>query len=227
MFGRVGMGSLAQVGGHRTHGTPTAGAASAGAAAPVLRGLQGLMVRRQSSRKSVEGNSSPAGGRLFRRLAALWHRLLGWESTASAARSAASIPSPDQAESDAVIGRWVARWIPRRPAPGGVQCYWVWRGVETRDSVFPGNQDAPPRVKDAPHFYLNGSRIYRDWGYPDGPSSVPFMEVRRRRIYPAEALLADTESRVLYDITGVPVRQGGYETRIRRNPRFGTPDDPP
>ena len=78
---------------------------------------------------------------------------------------------------------WVERWQPTRRSP---RRDWLWvRPVDGELLVFPGSRDRP-RPHGGAHYRLNGNMAYRTLSHPEGPSSVPWLVIRRRRVYPAE-----------------------------------------
>lgn len=76
---------------------------------------------------------------------------------------------------------WVERWHPRHRRRD-----WLWvRRLDHELLVYPGSEDRPRNVGDA-YYRLNGNLAYRELGHPEGPSSIPWLVVRRGRVYPAE-----------------------------------------
>ena len=65
--------------------------------------------------------------------------------------------------------------------------------------LIPGGSDGP-RHSAAPMFYVNGSRVYRDEGHPDGPSSVPYYVITRRSVRPAEGHPGGADDRIHWEI---------------------------
>lgn len=152
----------------------------------------------------------------------LWrHRFLGWHTDLPASAT----PS-DLNRAVTIDRRWVARWLPRRGV-AGPRCLWVWRDIGELAYAYPGDPHRPPPTRTRPFFCINGYKVYRDWCHPDGPSSVPCLVIRRRRAYPSEGMLEADRGRALYDVTGVPVEPKQSLARIRINPEFRGPAEPP
>jgi hypothetical protein len=59
----------------------------------------------------------------------------------------------------------------------------------------------PSRTPSSPAiYYVNGDRVYRDSGHPDGPSSVPYMRLTRRWVFPGEGYAAASTDRPVYEV---------------------------
>jgi hypothetical protein len=108
---------------------------------------------------------------------------------------------------------WTERWV-RRSGAGKHICYWVRRPVEGPAEVYIGRRDGPPVRQGPPHFHVNGNNVYRDWGHPEGPSSVPALLIRGRRVYAGEGAPAGATNVAEYLIE--PWSQSGRGVRIRR-----------
>lgn len=125
--------------------------------------------------------------------------------------------------------RWLARLVPTSAHPLGrrrAPQYWV-RGSDTIQwQAFTGSDGPPRSVTDRAVFYFNGDRVHRDYGHDDGPSSVPYYEVRHGRLYPAEGYPSGPSTRAHYVISPWP-RPTARQTKIKPNPRHGELDDPP
>ena len=81
---------------------------------------------------------------------------------------------------------WVQVWTATTGNPDGRRLrYWVRAGGDGLLRLFPG-VTGPPADYDNPHFYVNGGRVFRDEGHPEGPSSVPWYVVKAGRVYPSE-----------------------------------------
>jgi hypothetical protein len=87
---------------------------------------------------------------------------------------------------------WTTRWLPssaRLSGCGRKTCYWLRRDEDGLQRAYLGLVSQAPTGNSAPHYYLNGSRVFRDWGHPDGPSSIPYFRIRGHKVYPAEGFL--------------------------------------
>lgn len=124
--------------------------------------------------------------------------------------------------------RWIAEWVPqshRRTGLGKSASYWVRRDAGGRPSVFLGRRSHPPDSVAEPHFYLNGPVVYRDSGFPEGPSSIPYMTIRRQRVVPAEGHPRSGTNETLFKVVA-PERES-HLPRIYENPDWeGWPGSP-
>jgi hypothetical protein len=76
---------------------------------------------------------------------------------------------------------WVQVWTATTTNPDGRRRrYWVRPGSDGLWRLFPG-VTGPPTDYDNPHFYVNGGRVFRDEGHPEGPSPVPWYVVKAGR----------------------------------------------
>ena len=99
---------------------------------------------------------------------------------------------------------WVQEWKPRH---GRGDSLWV-REIGRELQVF--NQ---PRLLQEPHYYLNADQVYRSFGHPEGPSSVPWFAVRGRSVYPGEGYPGGPAERPLYRIEELRKRDVGVRIR--------------
>lgn len=115
--------------------------------------------------------------------------------------------------------KWVAEWVPFSGRGSGCrrrQSYWVRELSNELSQVLLGSRGIPPNRGRA-HFYINGDRVYRDEGHPDGASSVPYFTIRGRRVYPSEGFPTGAASVPLFRIR--PWRDEEKPVRIRINTR--------
>ena len=140
-----------------------------------------------------------------------WRLIIGTIQRYRALRSSndASLPEPPAESSLEEWNRfidqgWVQEWKPRH---GRGDSLWV-RRVGRELQVF--NR---PRVPRAPHYYLTGNLVYRSFGHPDGPSSVPWFAVKGRSVYPGEGYPGGPAERPLYRIEDLRKRDAGVRIR--------------
>jgi hypothetical protein len=117
---------------------------------------------------------------------------------------------------------WVAQWIPRGASLPGCrrgESLWVAQFFDGKTRVFRGSRDAPPTSSLAPIFYVHGDHAYRDEGFVDGPSSVPYLRVRRRGIYPDEGYVERRRDLPVFRV--VQLRYPSQPITVRRNPLKG------
>jgi hypothetical protein len=88
--------------------------------------------------------------------------------------------------------------------------------------LFPGLRTGPPSKLGEPYFYVNGERVYRDEGHPEGPSSVPWYLVKRSRVYPSEGYPTGSSDRPHFEIRAI--RAKGVAPTVRRNPDYRSPE---
>jgi hypothetical protein len=100
-------------------------------------------------------------------------------------RVAPDAPAPPEYEHwNQLVGQgWVERWHPTHRYR---RREWLWvRRTEDEFPVFPGSRDGPRLGSDS-HYRLNGDLVYRAFGHPEGPSSVPWFAIRNGLVYPGE-----------------------------------------
>jgi hypothetical protein len=102
------------------------------------------------------------------------------------------------------------------PLRGKRTRYWVRAAPDVPPTVFRGGL-TPPTSFGLPDFYINGGRVFRDNGYPDGPSSVPYYVIRGRAVYPSEGFPTGADAKRQFDV--MPLRRYGFRPVIRINPR--------
>lgn len=120
-------------------------------------------------------------------------------------------PTPEADEWNRLVDEgWVCRW---RPAAHHRRREWFWvRRSGHELVVFPGSETRPRQGGD-PHFRLNGHLVYRSFGHPDGPSSVPWLVTRRGSVYPGEGYPGGPSGGPLYRVE--PMRLKGAPLRVR------------
>lgn len=119
------------------------------------------------------------------------------------------------------VNAWVAEWIPLGRHHVGIRrgcSYWVTANRDGLALVYLGPQGRPPERPTNPQFYINGDLVHRDVGFEEGSSSVPYLRVGRRRIYPAEGHPLAGRRTPLFDIN--PYRSSDVPLRLRANPAW-------
>ena len=116
---------------------------------------------------------------------------------------------------------WTHVWHPTRTSPGGARRrYWARPDAAGLLRLFEGRAEPPP-LTSAPHFYVNGGRVYRADGHPDGPSSVPYYVVNAGRVLASEGYPSGPSERVHFRVS--PLRLRGKAVSVRTNPRYEPP----
>ena len=141
-----------------------------------------------------------------------WRLIIGTIQRYRALRSSlndVTLPEPSTESSSEEWNRfvdqgWVQEWKPRH---GRGDSLWV-RQVGRELQVFNGSQ-----LPREPHYYLNANRVYRSFGHPEGPSSVPWFAVRGRSVYPGEGYPGGPAERPLYRIEDLRKRNVGVRIR--------------
>jgi hypothetical protein len=77
---------------------------------------------------------------------------------------------------------------------------------------------SPPATSTPALFYINGDRIYRAEGHPDGPSSIPYFRLTHRSIRPSEGFPSGPSERVHYFVCPIVYRRSGTTITITRDP---------
>lgn len=120
-------------------------------------------------------------------------------------------------------GRWIAEWVPvagRAPGCRRTQSYWVLDRPSDVSRVLLGFRGAPP-VSGRPLFYINGDRVYREEGHPDGASSVPYFRIRGQRIYAAEGYPTGSGTVALFKIRAPRPTDQTRPVTVSRNRNYG------
>jgi hypothetical protein len=94
---------------------------------------------------------------------------------------------------------WSAVWRPRH-SPERHVAYWITGGDGAEDLAYRGPTNNPPKHRGDPVFVIRGNRAYRAWGHPDGPSSVPYLEIRGGTVRPGEGYPGGRSARRLYRV---------------------------
>jgi hypothetical protein len=117
---------------------------------------------------------------------------------------------------------WVELWVRYgRATRGESRCYWLrWDPDAERPLLaYPGDRHGPPRGVN-PHFSVDACGVVREWGHPDGPSSIPHYVLRNRRLYPGEGHPTGPSQVPAFAVRGAPVRRPD-RAKIHRNPHYG------
>ena len=147
-----------------------------------------------------------------------WWFIVGTIQRYRALRSSSNDVSPPEPPTESseewnrfIDQGWVQEWKPRH---GRGDSLWV-RQVGRELQVF--NR---PQLLREPHYYLNGNQVYRSFGHPEGPSSVPWFAVRGRSVYPGEGYPGGPAERPLYRIEELRKRDVGVRIRPVRPEDF-------
>ena len=132
-------------------------------------------------------------------------------------------PAEDDRWNELVAQGWVERWHPTHQYR---RRDWLWvLRTENESLVFSGSQDGP-RLGFDPQYRLNGNLVYRAFGHPDGPSSVPWLVIRSGRVYPGEGYPEAPGGRPRYRVEEMRRKQEGVSIRPVQAPDI-EPNEPP